>query len=385
MNDLTIRDPLNELDEAKQIIELERELHAASNVVFLKPRRRSRRCPHCKGVTKRFGTDRHRRQRWRCKLCNRTFAIGPIRLLDDVHTPDLKIQMLVHLIAEGISLRGAGRVLRLAKQTVQKIHDTAGTNCREFMERVITGISASDVEVDEIWTYILKKQFRKTDLEKKNHEVGSQWIYLGIDRTSKLILTFHIGRRTVEDACEFMRKLRAATVGQMTVYTDGFQPYPTAVYAAFLYNNDLSALPDFLENPAVIVRNNGQAGLLHHTEAIDYTRSCTNQIERFNGTLRNGLKRLSRRTVATSKTRRGLLNGVSIFLAYYNFCRPHGALSGQTPAMAAGLTERPWTVRELLLAVKPKTEPRTGNGIPLATINDEASEAPPRILTAVAS
>lgn len=384
MNDLTIRDPLNELDEAEQIIQLERELHIASNVIYLKPRRRSRRCPHCKGITKRFGTDRHRRQRWRCKVCKRTFAIGVVRLIDGVHTPDLKIQMLFHLVAEGISLRGAGRILRLAKHTIHKIHDTTGTYCRDFMQRVITGLPASDVEVDEVWTYVLKKQFNKTDLEKKNHEVGSQWIYLGIDRSSKLILAFHVGRRTVEDACEFMRKLRAATTGQMTVYTDGFQPYPTAVYAAFLYNNDLSALPDFLENPAVIVRNNGQAGLLHHTEAIDYTRSCTNQIERFNGTLRDGLKRLSRRTKCASKTKHGLLNGVSIFLAYYNFCRVHGALEGRTPAMAAGLTDKPWTVRELLLAAKPKVEPRSGNGVPQATLEDETNEAPPRILSATA-
>jgi len=38
----------------------------------------------------------------------------------------------------------------------------------------------------------------------------------------------------------------------------------------------------------------------------------------------------------------------AIFFAHYNFCRKHETLKGKTPAMASGLTEKVWTVKELL-------------------------------------
>lgn len=40
----------------------------------------------------------------------------------------------------------------------------------------------------------------------------------------------------------------------------------------------------------------------------------------------------------------------ALLVAFYNFCRKHMTL-GKTPAMAAGLTDRVWSVRELLAAV----------------------------------
>jgi hypothetical protein len=42
---------------------------------------------------------------------------------------------------------------------------------------------------------------------------------------------------------------------------------------------------------------------------------------------------------------------LSLYFAHFNYCRKHRTLKGQTPAMAAGLTDRAWTVRELLDAV----------------------------------
>ena len=35
-------------------------------------------------------------------------------------------------------------------------------------------------------------------------------------------------------------------------------------------------------------------------------------------------------------------------MVYYNFCREHTSLKGQTPAMAAGLTDYRWTAADLL-------------------------------------
>jgi hypothetical protein len=39
------------------------------------------------------------------------------------------------------------------------------------------------------------------------------------------------------------------------------------------------------------------------------------------------------------------------FVAFYNFCRKHETLKKQAPAMAAGVTDRVWTIEDLLRQV----------------------------------
>ena len=41
-------------------------------------------------------------------------------------------------------------------------------------------------------------------------------------------------------------------------------------------------------------------------------------------------------------------HALSLFFAYYNFCRKHSSLDGRTPAMAAGLADHAWTLEELI-------------------------------------
>lgn len=337
---------------AKELADLIRADISNVSQISSSKRWRKPRCAKCGGMCGKYGFSLSGVQRWRCPDCKKDVPFVRPRLLPGFTIPDIKIQLIVSLLAEGIGLRAVCRVLRANKQSVMKITKTVGALCRSYLEHKVTGIPASDVEVDEVWTYVFKKQFSKTDAEKSNHKIGSAWIYIGLDRETKLVLAHYVGRRTLDDAIEFMRRLRRATVGQLTVYTDGFQPYPTAVYAAFLYDNKLELLPDFLESPAVVVRNNGAEGLLHATEAMDYTRSCTNQVERFNGTMRGGLKRMARRTQSFSKSWSALEDAVALFLVYYMFCKPHAGIGGLTPAVKAGLAEKKLSTREMLVQIQ---------------------------------
>jgi hypothetical protein len=51
--------------------------------------------------------------------------------------------------------------------------------------------------------------------------------------------------------------------------------------------------------------------------------------------------------LVSSKKLANLKHSVALLVAHFNFCRKHSA-HGQTPAMAAGLTDHVWTVAELL-------------------------------------
>jgi hypothetical protein len=105
----------------------------------------------------------------------------------------------------------------------------------------------------------------------------------------------------------------------------------------------------------------------------------TSLVERFNLSLRQHVAAIGRRTSTLCKGEAGLQQQLALYHVYYNFCLPHASLrqalaepiptngSGSakvwrpcTPAMAAGLTDHVWSLREVLLyRVPPWPQPKT--------------------------
>src|SRR5690606_32750724 len=79
----------------------------------------------------------------------------------------------------------------------------------------------------------------------------------------------------------------------------------------------------------------------------DAARISTSHMERANLTVRMHLRRFTRLTNGFSKSLVHLQAAVARFMAWYQFCRVHQTLR-VTPAMEAGLTDRIWSVRDLL-------------------------------------
>jgi transposase InsO family protein len=76
-------------------------------------------------------------------------------------------------------------------------------------------------------------------------------------------------------------------------------------------------------------------------------RISTSHVERANLSVRMHLRRFTRLTNAHSKTLLHLKAAVSLFVAWYNFCRVHSTLK-VTPAMEAGVSNEIWTLEKLL-------------------------------------
>ena len=79
----------------------------------------------------------------------------------------------------------------------------------------------------------------------------------------------------------------------------------------------------------------------------------TSYVERQNLTVRMQSRRFTRLTNAFSKKLENHAAAVSLYVAHYNLCRVHEALSPSarhqtTPVMALGLTDHPWSIGELL-------------------------------------
>jgi len=82
----------------------------------------------------------------------------------------------------------------------------------------------------------------------------------------------------------------------------------------------------------------------------DMARATTNHAERTNLSVRLFNRRFTRKTMGFSRKLANHRWSVILQSAHFNWCRVHSA-HNQTPAMALGLADHPWTVDELLAVV----------------------------------
>ena len=90
-----------------------------------------------------------------------------------------------------------------------------------------------------------------------------------------------------------------------------------------------------------IIRRIGQLGIGQQIN--------TAHIERINGTMRGHVARLGRRTRNGSRRRRTLQWALWLWRDLYNWTRAHASLLGRSPAMALGLAQALWSVRQYVL------------------------------------
>lgn len=89
-------------------------------------------------------------------------------------------------------------------------------------------MNVQDVECDELWAFIRKKQKRVRPTDDPN--LRDAYAFVAIERNSKLILNFAIGKRDQATTDILIEGLRAPiSSNDFQVTTDGFAPYPAAI------------------------------------------------------------------------------------------------------------------------------------------------------------
>ena len=191
--------------------------------------------------------------------------------------------------------------------------------------------------------------------DKNYHYIGDAWTFIAIERNTKLVLTFELGRRNTGATIRFIKKLAGAASADQNfqLTTDGFSPYNFAIGNELENRCDYAQLVKIYAAPTP--EEQRRYSPAHVVEAIptdiygdpDKDHICTSHIERQNGSLRQWCKRLTRLTYAFSKKWDNLKAALALHFAYYNFCRVHRTLS-TTPAVKAGLADHIWDLKELL-------------------------------------
>ena len=293
--------------------------------------------------------------RLRCKDCGRTFTESTA-LFDGMRIGMDRAEQIIKLLCEGMSIAATARVTYTDPHTVIDLMVLVGNRCEEFLEAEIQGVHVDDVQVDEIWQFIFCKH-RTAELKNYVGGAGDSYCFTGIERNTKLLVAWHLGRRTQADTGTFCAKLRRATTGRFQLSTDGFGAYPQAIVWNFQGKVDYGMLvKTFGEAPKDDRRKYSPATIISAKKRAIYgkpdeDRICTSHAERMNGSIRTFVKRMGRLTYCFSKRWDNHRAALGLFFAHYNFCRKHRSLGRETPAMASGLADHAWTVREFLEAI----------------------------------
>ena len=254
------------------------------------------------------------------------------------------------LLLEGNSVSSVERITEVHHTTILKLLVLAGEKCAQIMAEKIRNIQVRDVECDEVWAFIGKKQRRVRPDDDPN--LGDCYCFVAIERHSKLVLNIALGKRDQATTDVFIEGVRHATRGDFQITTDGFAPYRRAIPNTLEDRADFAMLIKVYRASVEGEARYSPAEVASVEEVPvmgrpDPARICTSIVERSNLSLRMGCRRLTRLTNAFSKKWENHWAAVALWFAFYNFCRVHKSLR-VTPAMQAGITDHVWTVGKLL-------------------------------------
>jgi IS1 family transposase len=271
-----------------------------------------------------------------------------------------KRAQIIGCLVEGMSMRAIARTCSVARNTIDKLLVDLGNACAEYQDATLTNLPTTRVEADEIWSFCYAKQKNVPEDFQDTPGYGDVWTWVAIDADTKLVPSWLVGERTLEDCYTFLRDLKHRllpdTRPQLT--TDGLNLYPAVVDALWRNGIDYAVMQKQYGNaPADEARRYSPAvctGIDIRVVAgnPDADKISTSYVERQNLTMRMGMRRFTRLTNAFSKKVENHAHAISLHFMHYNFCRPHQTLTKKagkrtTPAMAAGVATYPWSLTQL--------------------------------------
>lgn len=266
--------------------------------------------------------------------------------------PAEKQLAVISALVEGNSIRSVERMTGVHRDTILRLMGRVGERCAQIMDREMRDLQCEAMELDELWSFVGKKQRKLTIEEKMVGEKGDAYTFIALDPKSKLVPVWRVDKRDGMNTRAFVGDLRARISGRIQISTDAFVPYIDAIERAFGANVDYAQIIKSYA-PENAGRGRYSPPAVVGVEKVpiagrpNWFKVCTSYVERNNLTIRMQLRRFTRLTNGFSKKLANLKAMVALYICYYNFCRIHGSLR-VTPAMAAGVTDRVWSLGELL-------------------------------------
>jgi len=106
-----------------------------------------------------------------------------------MYIPWEKALLGIQLLLEGNSIRSTERIAGLDRNTIMRALVLAGAKCDRVSSEKIRNVPVKDVQADEIWSFIGKKEKARKDSDDPS--LGDAYCFTGIERNSKLVLSWH--------------------------------------------------------------------------------------------------------------------------------------------------------------------------------------------------
>ncbi len=338
---------------------------------------------------------------WRqrlCGVCRRSFleTLGTL-----FHGKRASVELIVRVIAclaEGLGIRGTARVFEVDPKTVLQWLVEAAEHLQTFSRHFRHAMHVNQVQLDELFALLSAvKDGEGNEAEAITRlERPPQWVWVALDPESKVLLALAVGDRTLAMAQRVVHHVAQVVAPDCAprFLTDGFRESLTALLTHYGYwgqpprrqDNGPLPQPRWMSLPQLLsaqgiktVRRRRLVRVSHRVvfgtlEAVNAVLAPhgwhinTAFVERLNLTIRQHVAAVGRRVSTLCQGADGLWQQVAVFHGYSNCCLPHARVrqplpqpeathgTGSTtqwrpctPAMAAGLTDHVWTLREVLL------------------------------------
>ena len=153
---------------------------------------------------------------------------------------------VINCLVEGNSIRSTERITGAHRDTIMRLLVEVGTGCATLMDEQMRGLNCARIQVDEIWSFVGKKQARLTR-EDDHRRLGDMWTFVALDPDTKLVPTYRVGKRTKPNAVAFMTDLSERLDNRVQLSSDALNSYVDAVERAFGADVDYGQTVKFYE------------------------------------------------------------------------------------------------------------------------------------------
>ncbi len=143
-----------------------------------------------------------------------------------------KQELVIRCLVDGASVRATERISGVHRDTICRLLVRVGDGCESLMNETMHDLACQRIQVDEIWSFVGKKQRRLTAHDDPTKS-GDMWTFVAIDADSKLIPCYRVGKRTGREAQAFMADLESRLSNRVQLSSDALAAYVEAVERAF--------------------------------------------------------------------------------------------------------------------------------------------------------
>jgi len=327
------------------------------------------------------------------------------------HGKQAAVELIVRVLAclaEGLGIRATARVFEVAPNTVLQWLVEAAEQLRAFSAYFLCDLHLEQLQLDELYAVLrnLKAGAISDDEAIKRLERSPYWVWTAMDPRSKLLVVVDVGSRTLAMAQRVVHQVtQVLAPGCVPLFlTDGLKDYGTALLTHFGHwmhperrqDKGPRPKPRWMPLPELLYAQVVKSYRRRHIVGVKHrvvfgTRLAIEQVlarcgwtintafvERLNLDIRQRVAAIGRRVNTLCQGEAGLRDQLALFQVYHNFVLPHASLrqacaeplvsNGRgsakrwrpcTPALAAGLTDHVWSLKEVLLyRVPPWPQPQ---------------------------